>query len=75
MSVRKFNLFVGLFSGCRSPPVLLSLGGELVVKGGGAAVDAVGGGGGSAILHQCRIWQVQHRLTLKCLQAGCGEET
>lgn len=55
------------------PPVLLALGGELVVKRGGAAVDAVGRGG-AAILAQRAVWQVQHGAPLEGLQAGRGNE-
>lgn len=59
--------------GGQDPPVLLALGGELVVERGGAAVDAVGGGSG-AVLGQARVGQVQHGAALEGLQAGGGDE-
>lgn len=55
------------------PPVLLALGGELVVKCCSAAVDPVGRVG-AAVFAQPAIRQVQHGAALEGLQAGRGNE-
>lgn len=55
------------------PPVLLALGGELVVKCCGAAVDPIGCGG-AVVLYQSAVWQVQHGAPLEGLQVRCGNE-
>lgn len=55
------------------PPVLLALGGELVVKCCSAAVDPVGRVG-AAVFAQPAVWQVQHGAALEGLQAGRGNE-
>lgn len=55
------------------PPVLLTLGGELVVKCCSAAVDPVGRGG-AVVFGQAAVWQVQHGAPLEGLQAGRGNE-
>lgn len=59
--------------GVHDPPVLLTLGGELVVKCCGTAVDPVGRGG-AAVFAQSAVWQVQHGSTLEGLQVGRGNE-
>lgn len=56
-----------------APPVLFTLGGELVVKRCSAAVDPVGCGG-AAVFPQPAVWQVQHGPPLESLQAGRGNE-
>lgn len=59
--------------GGEDPPVLLALGGELIIESGGAAVDPVGRGG-AVVLAQPAVRQVQHGAPLERLQAGCGDE-
>lgn len=55
------------------PPVLLVLGGELVVKRCGTAVDPVCCGV-AVVFAQPAVWQVQHGSPLEGLQAGRGNE-
>lgn len=57
------------------PPVLLTLGGELVVERGGAAVDPVGRGDAAVVSQPAAVWQVQHGPPLEGLQARRGDET
>ena len=56
-----------------SPPVLVVLGGELVVERGRAAVDPVGGDG-AAVLPQPAVREVHHGAPLERLQAGGGDQ-
>lgn len=70
----KWELFIcSGTQGVHDPPVLLTLGGELVVKCCSTAVDPVGCGG-AAVFAQSAVWQVQHGSTLEGLQVGCGNE-
>lgn len=64
----------GFFSPVDDPPVLLTLGGELVVERGGAAVDPVGRGGAVVLAQPAAVRQVQHGPPLEGLQARRGDE-
>lgn len=66
-------LFVSGTQEVHDPPVLLALGGELVVKCCSTAVDPVGRGG-AAVFAQPAVWQMQHGSPLEGLQAGRGNE-
>lgn len=73
MRVRRVFFICSGATEVHDPPVLLALGGELVVKGGSAPAGPVGRGG-ATILAQRAVWQVQHGVALEGLQAGCGNE-
>lgn len=64
----------GSFSLVDDPPVLLTLGSELVVERGGTAVDPVGRGGAVIVAQAAAVRQVQHGPPLEGLQARRGDE-